>query len=465
MFWKRASSPTWSLALRLAVWYAFLCLVVIVFMLGLLDWLLARGLEQDDDERLADRIRIVRALLGGPDGVEEAKEEIEFEAHGLSGERIYTRIVDVGGNVVAETPRMAAAMPRKVFAGLTMSTDDTAHAQDIRSANHVFRGMVGEGPSVVIQVGMGRAHDRQLLARYRVQAGLVAGLVLVTFSVIGHRIARRGLRPLQNIAREAGHVGSSTLAQRVTTDGLPQELLGVGLAINDMLDRIDEAFSRLTQFSADLAHELRTPVTALRGTLEVALYQGRSPAEYQEVLGSCLEDCTRLAKIVDELLFLARAERPAATIERETVQVRRELEVIAEFYEAPCADARVPLAVRVAPDLSAALDRALLQRALGNLIENAIAHTAPGGTISVTASRLDGKLQVDVTDTGSGIAAEHMTRVFDRFYRVEPSRSTRSASTGLGLAIVKQIAILHGGDVAIDSTIGHGTRVTLTFPA
>jgi two-component system heavy metal sensor histidine kinase CusS len=232
-----------------------------------------------------------------------------------------------------------------------------------------------------------------------------------------------------------------------------------------MLDRLQESFDRLSRFSADIAHELRTPLSTLRGEVEVALGKPRSPEEYRETLSSFLEEAGRLTRLIESLLFLARAEDPKMEIRRESVDVAGELRSIAEFYEAAAADRGVELSAAAADGLRVSLDRGLFQRAAGNLIDNALTHTPKGGRIRLGAGRDNGNVRIDVEDTGAGIAAEHLPRVFDRLYRADRSRSAATGGSGLGLAIVKSIAELHGGRAEIVSELGKGTRVSLLLPA
>jgi two-component system heavy metal sensor histidine kinase CusS len=232
-----------------------------------------------------------------------------------------------------------------------------------------------------------------------------------------------------------------------------------------MLDRLEESFGRLAAFSATIAHELRTPVNNLRGEAEVALGKPRSPQEYRDALGSCLEECGRLSRLIDGLLFLARAENPMTQVEKEPVDLGRELAAVRDFYEAAAAEAGVTLTAAAPGGLVAELNRPLFQRAVGNLVSNALAHTGPGGDVALSAAREDGWLRVEVADTGSGIDAVHLPRLFDRFYRADPTRSSASGGVGLGLAVVKAVAELHGGSVSLGSEVGRGTRVALLLPA
>jgi two-component system heavy metal sensor histidine kinase CusS len=231
---------------------------------------------------------------------------------------------------------------------------------------------------------------------------------------------------------------------------------------NAMLDRLEESFRRLSQFSADLAHELRTPINNMRGEAEVALSRARSVEEYREALTSCLEESVRLSDLIGSLLFLARAESPGTNLKRETVNVVKELEAVRDYYEAAAAEAGVTQSVAAGDEVILSLDRGLLRQAIGNLVANALAHTPPGGTVTLAAEMDRGVVRIEVLDTGAGIPAEDLSRVFDRFYRVDKARSSQGG-VGLGLAIVKGIAALHGGRAEIESEIGKGTRITLIF--
>jgi two-component system heavy metal sensor histidine kinase CusS len=231
-----------------------------------------------------------------------------------------------------------------------------------------------------------------------------------------------------------------------------------------MLQRLDASFSRLRQFSDDIAHELRTPINRVLIANEVALGQARTSDEYRDVLASNVDACGRLSQMVQSLLFLARSEGPQSRIEREMIDVAHELSALREFYEPLACEAGLELAVACDGGLMAQLDRSLLRRAIGNLITNSIAHTPRGHSISILGKDEGASVSIDVIDTGQGIGAEHLPHVFDRFYRADPNRSTSEGHLGLGLSIVKSIATLHGGSVEIESLIGQGTRVRIRLP-
>ena len=227
-----------------------------------------------------------------------------------------------------------------------------------------------------------------------------------------------------------------------------------------MLKRLDDSFTRLSQFSADLAHELRTPIANMLGEAQVTLTRDRTAADYRETIESTVAECERLSRIVDNLLFVARVDAAGEPIARKWFDARAAVEKIAEFYQTVADDHHVT--ITCSGDGQIYADPDLFERAVGNLLDNALRFTPEHGSIRIAAFETQGDFEVSVSDNGCGIAAEHLPRVFDRFYRAESSRSSDGA--GLGLALVKSIVDLHGGSAKIESEVGRGTTVKLTFP-
>jgi two-component system heavy metal sensor histidine kinase CusS len=257
-----------------------------------------------------------------------------------------------------------------------------------------------------------------------------------------------------------GRIGPDQLKERIGSTGWPRELQPLAVAFDEMLKRLDDSFTRLSQFSADLAHELRTPIANMLGEAQVALTRERSAAEYRETLESTVAECERLSRIVDNLLFVARVDAAREPIARKRFDARAAVEKIAEFYQTAADDRHVTITCSGNGQICA--DPDLFERAVGNLVDNALRFTAEHGSIRVAVSKHNSDFQVTVNDNGSGIGAEHLPRVFDRFYRAESSRGSDGA--GLGLALVKSIMELHGGSATIESNHGRGTTVKLTFP-
>jgi len=250
------------------------------------------------------------------------------------------------------------------------------------------------------------------------------------------------------------------LKEHISSAGWPRELQPLTIAFDEMLKRLDDSFTRLSQFSADLAHELRTPIANMLGEAQVALTRDRAAAEYRETIESSVAECERLSRIVDNLLFVARVDAAREPIARKQFDARAAVEKIAAFYQTVAEDRHVTISC--SGDEQICADPDLFERAVGNLLDNALRFTAERGSIHIALSKHNSALEVAVSDTGSGIAPEHLPRVFDRFYRAESSRGSDGA--GLGLSLVKSIVDLHGGSATIESEIGRGTTVKLTFP-
>jgi len=466
---RRSLSPVpdagrrpWSLAARLSAWYIASAFVLLAAATLFLYWALLRGFQREHDHHLAEKITVLAALASDPSpNPQMIAWEVEEESGAGTGTRLLSRILDQRGRIVAETSGMSAELPVARFP----LPGDGGRALRVASSGRSYRLMAGERDGWRIQVAVDLEHEQELLAAYRRWLWLVLAVGLALSVLVSYRITRHGLRPLKNIVAAIERTSSTRLAERLEARGLPAELSTLAATFNAMLGRLEDAFNRLSQFSSDIAHELRTPVTNLRLDVEVALSRERPAEEYRETLGSLLEEFVRLSRLIDSLLFLARTENPQTQIRREAIRVDQELEAIRAFYEAPGGEAGVTFRVDAPLAITATLDRTLFQRAVGNLVENALAHTPAGGSITLSADERDGAMRIEVADTGEGIPASELDHVFDRFRRADPSRSRHSGGLGLGLAIVKSIAALHGGEATVASEAGRGTRVALVFPA
>lgn len=461
-----AVRPSWSLAARLTAWYAVSSFALVLIAAGYLYWAAASNLDLEDDHLLGDRLRYLQSVWQNkPGDLSTLKQEIEEVWQARQHTQIHVRVVKPNGSTVLATPNFEALLAGAMFPA--PMSDATVGADLDLPRGSQFRGMAASlsgGPDVfVVQAAMDRRLEMELEAKFQRDVLLVVGISFVVCMAFGYVIAKHGLRPIHDITETTHRIRPSNLSERLRLEGLPSELLTLATTFNAMLVRLEDSFARLSRFSADLAHELRTPVFVLRGEMEVALTRPRPDTEYRDVLASGLEECERLAQIIDRLLFMARAEHPDAEIEREACDLQNELECVREFYEPLATEAGVRLEVPLHSHITAEFDRPLLQRAIGNLVQNAIAHTPAGGAVTLAASRADDAVCIVVSDTGSGIAEEHLPRLFDRFYRVDSARSSGDGA-GLGLSIVKSIVELHGGTVAVTSQLGHGTQITMRMP-
>jgi two-component system, OmpR family, heavy metal sensor histidine kinase CusS len=478
MSWKLTSSfariSLWwgSLAFRLTAGYALAGLLMVLVATASLYFVLVTELERSTDLFLADKLNVISTMLREhPDDLDDLREEVELETAARRYEHFYIRLLDERNVPLMSTPGMAQQLDLQQFPsqpqtparrGLPMKGTS---GQSFRLTSSAVTVGSPPGKTVTIQVAVDISQKEELLARYRHWFWVILGGCLAIFPLVGYQIARQGIRPVEEIATTAQHISSTNLHERIRPQGYAVELASLASTFNQMLDRLEESFDRISRFSADIAHDLRTPVNNIRGEAEVALARARTVDEYRDVLGSCLEEAVRLSNLISDLLFLARAENPLTHLHRAPVNVGELLGSVREYYEASAAEGGVSLTTTVGPEpIIAELDRTLIQRAVGNLVANAVAHTPPGGSVMLNASAEADAVRIAVADTGVGIPAEALPRVFDRFYRVDASRSHASGGTGLGLAIVHSIMVLHGGKADIASQLGQGTQVSLHLP-
>lgn len=462
-----------SIALRMTAWYALSAFALVFVATGLLYWVLVSSMYHEDLRDLADNLNNARLLLSAsPTGQFVRPLQPRPSWAPTHQPEIYLRVLDRAGRTLTETPGLSAQLPPPSAAELAaIRAPRGVSREELSRSGGPFLtlivpipGLRPSDPPQYMEVAMDRAHDEYLLAHYRERLYLVLGVSLVLCSLAGYLIARVGMQPIENIGRTAARIRATTLHERIVTGGLPAELRGLAETFNGMLDRLEQSFRHVSQFSDDVAHELRTPINNLRGEIEVALSKARSEGDYRDILGSCLEECARISRIITTLLFLARSDTAADALRRESFDVGEELANVESFYEPAATEAGVALRVASKAGVRAELDRTLFQQAIGNLVSNAIAHTPKGGAVELAAAAGAGCLIVTVSDTGCGIASEHLPRVFERFYRVDRARSGSEQNAGLGLAVVKSIVSRHGGEVAIESAVGRGTRVKLSLP-
>jgi two-component system heavy metal sensor histidine kinase CusS len=447
-------------------------LFLVFFATASLYIVLVRELEKSTDLFLADKVHVLRTLLRDrPADADALREEIELESAARQYEQFYIRLLNEHNEAVLTTPGMVDQLDMAQLTSQTLSQPGRTVPMKGRNGRPFrvisVRSQVGSAGTLTdtLQIAIDVSQKEALLARFRFWFW---GILLATFAIfpwIGFEIARRGIRPVEEMATTARHISSTNLRERILPEGYPFELASLARTFNQMLDRLEESFERISRFSADIAHDLRTPVNNIRGEAEVGLARARSAEEYRDVIESCLEESVRLSDLIGDLLFLARAESPLTHLRREPVDVGELLGGVREYYEASAGDGGISLTTtRCEEPVIAELDRTLLQRAVGNLVSNALAHTPRGGAVQLKTQADPATVHIEVSDTGIGIPAEALPRVFDRFFRVDSSRSQGSGGTGLGLAIVQSIAILHGGKAEIASQMGQGTRVTLHLP-
>ena len=458
-----------SLTARLALLFAMLISIALASAGTFMYRSLAMQFDERDDMELISKVAQIRHLLSEVDSFPAVQVDANRFLDAVFGHAglILTIKSSTGGTLV-QNSHMPGPLPALPFSAVNVMPDiDSIQNWRTPSGNPArgvaARGAIGSGHDVADIVIVRVASERtSLLADYR--RDLIASIILISLfaSILSYVVASRALRPIREIAFKANEVTASHLDARLHVGEAPNELHELIGAFNRMLDRLEDSFRRLSQFSSDLAHDLRTPVSNIMVQTQVALSRPRSTEEYQTLMVSSVEELERLTRMIKKMLFLARADNAQVALRPEVIVLREEVAKLIAYFEGLAEEAGVGL--KFVGDGELIADRSLFQRAASNLIANAIRFTPRGNAVKIEAINVKNSTEIIVSNPGTGIAPDHQSRVFDRFYRVDDARRDSSSSSGLGLAIVKSIMKLHGGAVHVASELGGNTAFTLTFP-
>jgi two-component system heavy metal sensor histidine kinase CusS len=459
-----------SISLRLAMLFAAIAAAVFVAVGAYLHQTLSHQMGQRDDNDLVNKALLVRQLLRTLPQGEPMPREVETVLRGVigaDGVMLHVSTPD-GRTVIGPAPAQDAALPAPVPVERLPRQADVVSVDGPQGAKRALSVLAagGDGRSLRVTLERMRSDRLAILKRYAFDllGALASGAVLAT--LLAFMAVRRSLRALDAVALQASQINAQRLNTRLALDAAPDELRAFCLAFNAMLDRLEEGVQRLSGFAADLAHDLRTPVNALMMQTQVALSRERSGEEYQALLASNQEEYERLARMIENTLFLARADSAQLAVRPEPLDAGAELARIRDYFEMLAEDKGVNLTLGATPTPTRALyaDPVLLRRAVNNLVSNALAHTPAGGAIRLDARDEGEWLALSVANSGEGIAPAQRDAVFDRYYRADPARSA-AHSVGLGLAIVRAIMQLHGGSARFEPSTDGQTVFTLRFPA
>jgi heavy metal sensor kinase len=314
-------------------------------------------------------------------------------------------------------------------------------------------------------------YDEVEAARVREELGevllvLVLGLPLVVAlaGVGGYLMARRALAPIDHLASEARRITAERLHERLKVPNERDEIGRLTAVINDTFARLESSFDQLRRFTADSSHELRTPLAILRGIGEAAVAERRDPAEYEEAIGSMLEEIDRMSRLVDTLLRLSHGDAGTIRLSREPLDIGQLAREVASSLGVLAEERYQSVALDVGAGVVVPADRLVVREALSNVLDNAIKYSPVGSTITIRVERTDGRALIAVADHGSGVRPEHRERIFDRFFRVDESRTRNGGGAGLGLAIAKWAVEIHGGEITVHERTGGGSEFRIFLP-
>ncbi len=458
-----------SLTSRLALFFTTVA-AIIVLGLGILFTAASERHFVDLDRGLVqDKRQLIESIVGRAVSTDEAIRRLHealSHHHGL-----LVAIADLRGDMLYRTdgfqpPPFPAASPSDQHPGSLGIWVD--HERSYRALT--FRtDPVGEAATPLqVLIAIDTLHHRQFMAELRRSLLLYAVAAVVVSGLLGWLAAYKGLSPLRAMKQRAITVSAQRFDARMPADSVPVEMAELARELNRMLDRLQSDFERLSEFAADLAHELRTPISNLMTQTQVALSATRDAATYQDILASNAEELQRMARMVSDMLFLAKTERGVDLPSRERFSCDQEARALLEFYEAVADDKDIALRQRGHGDIVG--DRLMFRRAISNLLSNALRHTPRHGEVVLDIGETANGTRITVENHGEVIDPRTLDRLFDRFYRSDPSRvhadpdgASGSDGAGLGLSITRAIVVAHGGTITVESADGR-TRFNLDFP-
>jgi len=419
-----------------------------------------------DDIELIAKVNQLRRIIADLPSATSIAQDNKPLTDALSGNNdLMLRVNAANGKPLLRTSVTSRPLPQvpSVPAKQTLTLNDIHDWQPATGIGRMVlaNGVAGADP-VQITLARERSDRLKILRVYAADLLMALGGGALLASILGYVIVGHSMRRLRTVIGKANDISTSRLNTRLSVQDAPVELREIGSAFNAMLDRLEEGVQRLSGFAADLAHDMRTPVNTLMVETQVALSRPRTVEEYQTLLASNSEEYERLARMIENTLFLARVDNAQQALRRESLDLQVELQRIHDYFEILAEDVGVRLLVDVDP-IRASIDPVLLQRAVNNLISNAIRYTPKDGTVTLSARAVSEGVEISVTNTGSGIAAEHLPHIFDRYYRADEARSDHAFSAGLGLSIVLAIMELHGGAISVESPPGGSTTFLLLF--
>ncbi|AET90364.1 multi-sensor signal transduction histidine kinase [Burkholderia sp. YI23] len=452
------------LLLRLAGAFAVAALLVFSLMGAYLYRSLAHELERRDDVEIAGKLAQFRQLIteaGAFDAVR--RDQSVFHEVLLSHPGVYLAVLGERGEVLAKhgltTGVDFQTLLRQDHSPSVPYSCDSAAIGQARCVVAAQKLRSGE----VAQILLSRsAADRQsLLKSYRIDILLAVAIGSLLVGALGYLITRRGLVPVKDIGRQASRIEAHNLSERLDIEGGPVELQEIATSVNRMLDRLERAFVRLSQFSSDLAHDMRTPLATLLSASQITLSRTRTIEEYEALIESNIEEYERLQRMIENMLFLARTDNAHPLLNASTIDAKSELGRLASYFQGLAEESDI--VINVEGNAAVEADTNLFRRAVSNLISNALQHAVPGSTVELRAIETSQHASIEVVNAGKDIAPEHLPKIFERFYRADASRHGSAKNTGLGLAIVKSIMQLHRGTVDVQSAAGR-TSFLLHFP-
>ena len=457
-----------SIGLRLTFWYlGIFAIAQLIFGVGM--WFILRdNLRDVADSGLFTEVEDVRRFLEAqpPSATLDEIRGAVIEEYSSETGGDYLQILDSGGTWIYRSP----AFSKQPVTGVSPNQIRKPIRKDARFGKEPFRLIAQRidvhGHAYAVQAAISNREEEETLERFRAYLLMFAPALLLVAGLVGYWLSRRALAPVDALTRTARTITGYTIGSRLEQLHTGDELQRLSDTLNEMLDRIETAFTRVTEFTADASHELRTPVSLIRTEAELALRRSRTDDEYREALRHILLEAERTTSLIEELLALARADSGQQQLDIQPLDLRSTLQEVATGWRAVAGVRGLQFSERIREaELRILGDAAALRRVINILLDNAFKFTpVPGGVVTLCAEERDGRALISVRDNGMGIAEENHARIFERFYRVDQARSREFAGAGLGLSIAQWIVEQHQGRIRVESVLGAGSIFWVELP-
>ena len=456
-----------SIASRLTFWYAGIFSVSSCVAFGLFYYLTAQTLQTQVDHDLVEKAGYFRSVIQR-NGLPGASKLAVIEAQAAGEKLIFFRLLYPSGEVFASSHMSYwkdVGVNREALSAVLVTPNapvyETLHVGAERQKARILYAAMGR--NVILQTGVAMVFSTKFLHAFKLVFVVVMGFIVLFSGVSGWFLVRKALAGVDSMTRTAQSISGTNLEERVPETGNKDELDLLAKTFNRMLDRMEHLIKSIREMSDNIAHDLKSPITRIRGFAELTLVQKESLEEYRSMASNTIEESDRLLDMINTMLLISRAEAGEGEFEFRPLDISLMVDEACDLFRPVAEDLGLDFEFAVDPGLMVSGDEKKLQRTFANLLDNAFKYTPSGGQVSVTAARnAHGGVAVRVADSGMGIEPGSLEKIFDRFYRAEASRT--SPGTGLGLSLARTIARQHQGDILVESRVGEGSVFILRLP-
>ena len=453
-----------TLAFRLSVWYGAIFTVSLLASFILFYFLIKSSLNARTDQDLLNEIKEFSSILLQK-GEEEFKTAIIFEAESEGTEKVFYRLFSKDGTEIGSSNLTSWGFvpDRSALEIYNSGKDHLFETIPIPDTTHKARVLYSKiDKDKIIQAGQSMIDDEDFLETFRNIFG-IAGLVMIAFSMVfGWFMARRALAGVEDVTQTAINIYDGDFSSRVPLTGQGEELERLASTFNNMLEHIQGLMKGMKAVTDDIAHDLRSPLTRIRGIAESTLLTAGAATDYESVIGNIIEECDRLISMINTMLAISEAEAGVSRLELTEINISKLINDACVLFQLIAEEKHIHLVLKIGTDLSISVDKQKIQRAIANLLDNALKYTKPGGTVIVSSEDDGQEVIISVVDDGIGISEKDLPHIFKRFYRCDHSRS--QPGNGLGLSLAQAFIRAHGGSISARSKLDHGSTFILTLP-